>query len=239
MTERRRQVFNAIKEFVYELSNLYQNDKQIGLYKRLLDAMTDTDDKYITKHINAFSVFFSNYRDEVLSMAEFPREACIIYTPGRIYIDVNKCIHKGTGEVKTAIYDHLLTIFALVNPKDNDVLSKLESINPIKEVVVPTGTKEEQFVSNIMGKVEKTLETTGTTDNPMSAITSLLASGIMNDMTDGFKKGIESGEFDTKKLIGTMKNAMNVMYDQIEKQTQAEEEETKRLEEIRSLHKKR
>uniref|UniRef100_A0A6C0LYY1 Uncharacterized protein n=1 Tax=viral metagenome TaxID=1070528 RepID=A0A6C0LYY1_9ZZZZ len=237
MAERRTQLFGAMKEFVHELSKMFPQDTKVQLYNRLLIATSPSDSKFVTKHINAFGMFFSNYKDIILEGSEFPRNSCIVYTPGRIFIDIQGCIHRGDAEVRVAIYDHLLTILALMDPSDTNILSKLEALsishhNSPQESGTPKGSKEEQFIGNIMGKVEQTLGQSGTADNPMAAITSLLASGIMNDMTQGFQSGLESGEFDTRKLIGTMKNAMNVMYDQIEKQTQQDEEEAR----LKAIH---
>ena len=110
-------------------------------------------------------------------------------------------------ETKEAIWNHLLTISASVDPAGNAkqiLKASLEKKGSAQE------GGEEAFLANLIDKVEKTVDPQ-TMTNPMQAIGSMLSSGVFNDMIGSMQKGLNDGSLDLGRLMGTMQGLMSGM----------------------------
>ena len=64
------------------------------------------------------------------------------------------------------------------------------------------GGKEEDFLSDIFDKVGSNIDTDG--GNPLQAVGNLMQSGVFTDIVTSMSSGLESGELDLSKLMGSM-----------------------------------
>ena len=67
---------------------------------------------------------------------------------------------------------------------------------------------EVDFLSDMIGKIEKNVDSNA---NPMEAISSMMSSGIFNDLIGGMGSGIEDGSLDLGKLMGTVQKMVSKM----------------------------
>ena len=91
------------------------------------------------------------------------------------------------------IWNHFLTISAFVDPasKAKEILKKNS-----------TNSKESDFLSNIINQVEDKIDPNST--NPLQAVSSILNSGILNDLVSNMNTGVKNGELNIPNLIGTV-----------------------------------
>ena len=64
-----------------------------------------------------------------------------------------------------------------------------------------TGKNETKFLNNIFNQVEQHVQPNA---NPMEAIGSVLGSGMFQNLMGNMNKGLESGDLDLGKLMGTV-----------------------------------
>jgi hypothetical protein len=62
-------------------------------------------------------------------------------------------------------------------------------------------SKEADFLSNILNKVETNVNPSA---NPMEAVSSIMSSGVFTDLISGMNDGIQDGSLDLGKLMGTV-----------------------------------
>ena len=63
------------------------------------------------------------------------------------------------------------------------------------------GGKEDEFLHNIIDKVEKQVDPTA---DPMAAVGAIMNSGIFTDLVQGMNSGINDGTMDMGKLLGSV-----------------------------------
>ena len=66
-----------------------------------------------------------------------------------------------------------------------------------------TGGKEEKFINNLMDKVKNKINP-NEIKNPMEAVTSIMSSGLLNDILQSMDSSVSNGELDLNKLMGTV-----------------------------------
>ena len=113
------------------------------------------------------------------------------------------------NESKNVIWKHLLTITAFVDPSSN--AKKL-----LKEMSEDSKSKgesgnEANFLSNIIEKVEKNIDPEEASKNPMAAVSSIMSSGVFTDLISNMQSGIEKGDLDLGKLMGTVQGMLGSM----------------------------
>jgi len=186
--------FKAISEFTKELcENFTSKDKNhsLKLYEHLLNKTTLTHEKAIKKHIDAFREFCVSNREAIANKnLSLLVKKTVVYS-SRVYIDFNNIFKDADTETSNIIWKHLLTISALVDPagKAKEILKN------------NTDSKEANFLSDIINKVESNVNPNS---NPLEAISSIMSSGVFNDLITGMNSGIQNGDLDLGKLMGTV-----------------------------------
>ena len=94
---------------------------------------------------------------------------------------------------KSIMWKHILTLCAFVNP----------SINA-KDILKKDNSTEENFLTNIINTVEENVSDDIT--NPMEAVGNIMSSGIFTDLVGSMSSGLQNGELDLGKLMGTVNN---------------------------------
>lgn len=200
-------IFKAITSFISDLhSEFGKRYKSIALYNRLLEVTGIVNLAPVNKHIDCFKKFFSvNHNAMMEQNPNLFEESKITYSD-KVYVDVSLVLKQTTTENKKIIWQHLLTIWGLIDPTSE----ARRLLNEAKKN--GTASNEEHFLSNIIEKVE-TAVTSEKIDknNPLSAITSLMQSGVMTDLVTGMQQGLSEGSLDVGKLMSSVQTMMGKM----------------------------
>lgn len=193
--------FKAISNFTSELGELFgKRQKSLRLYCRLIEKTTISNDKPILKHIGAFRKFCVENKDSIMKKeTSFSSTPSISYSDN-VYInmkDIFKLVDDDDdNDTRHAIWNHLLTIMALVDPSSNakEILKKS----------IDSEGNESKFLTDIVSKVESVVDPN--TSNPMEAVSSLMSSGVFTDLLGSMSSGINNGELDLGKLMGVVQS---------------------------------
>ena len=194
-------VINAFKHIVNFVKDIYhefgRGSKGLSSYNFLLDKTGLTHGKAILRHIGAFSEFFDTNRValEARDPSKLVEDSRVVYSE-KAYIELAHYLQIDDAQTTNVIWHHLYTIWNLLEPSP----AKEAVLNTLKEASTP----EEQFINNILGKVEKVVSGTNLSSNPMSAVMGLLSSGVLSDVMNGMRENVQSGNLDMGKMIGTM-----------------------------------
>lgn len=195
--------FRAISNFVNDLTEIFgTHQRPLKLYCHLINKTTLTHDKAIQKHIENFKVFCVNNRSAIMTknINQFTQPK-IIYSE-RVFIDITNIFSNSDRETSETIFSHLLTISALVDPagKAKEVLKELKNQSGVEG-----SGGETDFISNILEKVEQHVDPNA---NPMEMVSSIMQSGVFNELVTGMGNGVQNGTLDLGKLMGSVQKMM-------------------------------
>ena len=185
--------FKSICNFIIDLSDMFGGKNHgLKLYEHLLGKTTMSHTKAVNKHIELFTSFCVDNRDAILNKDHSKLVQPKIEYSEKVFVDMNSIFSKADSETTDVIWKHLLTISAFVDPtaKAKDILKK----NAL------SGDKESVFLNNMFNKFESNIKPSS---NPMETITSMLTSGVLNDVANTFQSGLQNGELNMNNLIGT------------------------------------
>ena len=205
-------LFSAIKSFVSDLGDAFAKDSHsLALYERLLNKTNVQHKDAIEKHMSAFRKFCTDNEQAILAKTGPFTPEPITYSQ-RVFIDMNEIFNISTPELQQAIWSHLLTILALVNPSSG-ALAILKQDNASLKESTPTPSAsagdEEDFLQNIISKVEQHVNPD--TSNPQEAIASIMSSGLITDLVGSLNTGISSGKLDLGKMMGSVQKMIGDM----------------------------
>jgi hypothetical protein len=200
-------IFKAITQFVSELHQEFGSKyKNIALYNRLLERTGIVHVGPINKHIDCFRVFFEKNQNAIEEQNPSSFTETKISYSDRVFIDLVQVLKHSSKDNSKIIWQHLLTIWGLIDPT-----SKARNLlhNIIKESKESSDSKdsssEEDFLSNIINKVEQSVDKSKIdSNNPMSAIGNLMQSGVMTDLVNGMQKGLSDGSLNVGKLMSSV-----------------------------------
>ena len=67
--------------------------------------------------------------------------------------------------------------------------------------------KEIDFLENIINRVEDAVDPNS--NNPMEAVSGIMSSGIFTDLVSGMGNGLQNGDLDLNKLLGTVQKMVS------------------------------
>lgn len=215
MEEKFLRAFNAVITFVNDLWEVFGSAKKVSplaLYRRLIEHIKFTDADSINKVLSGFRQFLVPYEDAIINnnLGSIPRGTTIKYGEGKTaYLEIQKYIYqtRNDSETREAIRQHLVTISAILEP-DRKKLEELDK--RLSELNIDTDSREGEFITGIMHKAKNSMEQVDT-ENPGQAIMGLLSSGVIQDMVVGLQQGVNSGEMDMQKLLGSMQTAIGAI----------------------------
>lgn len=205
--------FRAISNFVRDLNQVFgesEKYRQIALYNRLLEKTTVSHEKPVAKHIECFNQFCVANREAILEKSLEKIISPLVSYSDKVFIDTRSILIDGDDDTKEAIWNHLLAISAIVDPGSNAKKILKENMERQLTSVGGAGGNEEEFLSNIINKVETSLDPS-TMENPLQAVGSILSSGILTDVVGNMQKGLSDGSLNLGKLMGSMQNVMGKM----------------------------
>jgi hypothetical protein len=203
-------IFKTISNFVFDLSSFYgKKQRSLLLYKRLIEKTTLVHETTINKHIELFKKFCISNREAIQNQDHTKLADNFITYSEKVFIDMKNIFELADNESKNVIWKHLLTITAFVDPSSN--AKKL-----LKEMSEDSKSKgesgnEANFLSNIIEKVEKNIDPEEASKNPMAAVSSIMSSGVFTDLISNMQSGIEKGDLDLGKLMGTVQGMLGSM----------------------------
>ena len=185
-------IFNAIYAFVTDLDQTFGDaSRPLKLYAHLLGKVTLAHIDCIAKNVQLFKDFCVSNRDAIIARASAEIAPRLTFSE-KAYIDFELIFSVATADQTEAIWQHLLTICALVDPA-----SKAKRVlHSLKE----SSSDEGEVLNNIIAKIEKSVSETDS-KNPMEAVTKMLSSGVFTELIADLGKGIESGALDMNKLM--------------------------------------
>lgn len=205
-----KETFIAISSFVEDLWEVFGNTKKVtplSLYHRLIQHIKFSALDDMKSSIEGFREFFSSYDNLIIGneMDKIPRNTNIRFgTSSKVYLEIQKYIYQADVETKDAIRRHLITISTILEP-NKEKMAQLE--RRIEGLDIDANSPEGEFLSNIMEKTKHTMENIEA-DNPMTAIMGLFNSGVLGEMMSGLESGVQSGQMDMGKLLGTMQSTI-------------------------------
>jgi hypothetical protein len=190
--------FKAIVNFIEALSELYsEKQRSLLLYNHLIGKTQIKHEFAINKHINLFKEFCIANREGIIAKDFNKFEVLEIKYSDKVFIDFREIFEftKKDKVNRDPIKKHLLYISALVDPtaKAKDILKKKK------------GT-ENDFLKNVIDSIEKNVDKDS---NPMEAMGSILQSGVFTDMMSSMSEGLESGNLDLSKLMGSVQGMVS------------------------------
>lgn len=189
-------IFKAIASFVHDMNEIYgEKNKPLMLYSHLIEKTGIIHEEPIRKHLTSFQTFLIANDEAITTKDDNKLEEPTILYSDKVYINM-KDIFEIAGNDKESIWQHLLTLSALLNPSSRarDILRQ------DKEKKVP----EEDFLSNLIDKVGQHIDPSST--NPMDSMTSLMTSGVFGELMSSMDKGIGDGTLDMQKMVGSLQN---------------------------------
>jgi hypothetical protein len=182
--------FKAISSFVLDLSSVFgETNHSLKLYERLLCKTTVNHEKIINKHVELFKEFCTLNRDGIISKSQKKFVTFKIEYSPKVYIDFVNIFENADSDSSKVIWNHLLTISALLDPQGN-----------AKEIL-KNNCKDNDLLSNIFSKVEEHVKPNS---NPMEAVSAIMSSGLITDLMSSLNNGMQDGTLDLSKLMGSV-----------------------------------
>ena len=192
-------IFNLFTKFVSELNTSFgSKQRSLQLYNRLITRTAIVHVHAIQKHVETIKTFCIENR-EAISTKNFNKLVNnIIKYSEKVNIDIKEIFKIADKEEKEVIWKHILMLSAYVDPSNKAKEILKESINKSG-----SGENEEEFLTNIINKVESSVDPNA---NPMQAVSGILSSGIFTDLVGNMNSGLQNGDLNLGKLLGTVQN---------------------------------
>lgn len=186
--------FEAISDFVADLHSIYEDDKHLALYNRLIEKITVRDKTAMKKHITIFINYTSKNLELIMAhkIQNLPRIVCS--QEKGIYIDLAVLTKNADKDILTSIENHLLNICMLLNPNDMKIKETLLSHFAKSAPVSSEGGKEQEFINEFLHNISSATENGGDMGQAMMAGMQMLPKAF---------SAMTSGELDPMKFIGT------------------------------------
>lgn len=189
--------FQAITGFLNDLGPEFTNhNKPLKLYKRLVNNTKLSHLNSIEKHVEAFKQFCIQNKDCILEKKTELQQSKIVYTVDKIFIDFNYIFKKADSETIPFLWQHLLTISAIVNPSSN-------AKQLLKETKEPEKVESKDVMADIFSKIGEHAKPGA---SPVEVIGSVFQSGAFTEIIKGMQSAIQSGQLDLGKMLGMVGN---------------------------------
>lgn len=200
-------IFKAISGFIRDLSDLYgKQQHSLNLYRRLVEKTSVIHEQAISKNIEIFRKFCVDNRDSFQEANHLQLVEYVIKYSDKVFIDMSHIFKIADSDSRQAIWKHLLTISALVDPSSNAKKMLKEMAEQSKNN--GDSGKEEDFLSSIIQKVEQSIDHESAASNPMAAISTIMTSGVFTNLITDMQSQIESGDLNINKMLGTVQTML-------------------------------
>jgi len=194
-------VFNAISKFVSCLSECY-GDKQLSLqlYNTILGKTTLSHKEAIDKHVKLFKTFCIDNKDAIIEKDSSKLQSSVIEYSDKIKINFTQLFELADFNETNTIWQHILIICAYLNPqvRAKEILKKEKDTS-----------NESNFLEDIINTVEENVGED--TKDPMKAVGDIMSSGVFTNLVGNMTSGLQNGELDLGKLVGTVNNMVGTL----------------------------
>jgi hypothetical protein len=216
-----RNKFNAMKQFVHEMASFFQKDMGLKLYDHLLAKTTLSNVAPVQKHITIFTEFCKKNRSHILtqnSALPTPR----IHYSDRVFINFEKLFKEIENEpeavqTQEVLFDHFLVLSVIFDPESGagaELKSRKKKAENNASSDLDDLFANNTFLASMMGKVEKQIKPGS---NPMTAMTDMMQSGLLEELVGGMQENIQNGNLDITELMGTVnKMTQSLPQDQLQ-----------------------
>lgn len=213
--------FNAVVNFINDLNECFgTKNKSLQLYNRLLEKTTISHKEAMSKHITLFQEWCSTNKESILNKNSETLISSKIEYSEKVFLDFDIIFKDADKDQTSIIWQHILTICAYTNPdiKAKEILQKDNTV-----------TKEKDFLQNMIEKVEENVGDSDNLDNPMQAVASMMSSGIFNDLVGSMTSGLQNGELNLGKLMGTVNNMVSSISEEMGEEEGGNSDEMKMM----------
>ena len=201
-------IFNSIINFVKDLNDCFGTKlMSLQLYNRILEKTTVSHKEAISKHIKLFSEWSSTNKQSILDKKYNTLIDSKISYSEKVYIDFDKIFEEADKDQESAIWKHILTICAYTNPDINAKQILKQDAN--------NNSSEKDFLQNMIDKVEENVGDADNLGNPMQAVASMMSSGIFNELVGNMTSGLQNGNLNLSKLMGTVNTMVSSIADEM------------------------
>ena len=186
-------IFKAISNCIKDLGESFgEKQRSLLLYKHLIEKTTIVHEEPIKKHISAWKKYCLENSQAIIDSNESELKGNVQYSE-KVFLNFNDIFKVAEKDDKTLIWQHLLNIHAFMDPSSRakEILKKQ----------MENGGKEDEFLHNIINKVEQQVDPTA---NPMDAVGAIMNSGIFGDLVQGMNSGINDGSMNMGRLLGSV-----------------------------------
>lgn len=207
MDEKTALSFNTICNFIRDLNASFGvKQKSLMLYGHLIEKTGLIHIEPVKKHINIFKTFVENNAEAIENRNKKMLKSPKILYSERVGIDMYAIFQMCDKEEEIVIWNHLLTISAVLHPQGNSK-KVLQDLNTPKS---GSGGGEENFLKGIIDKIGNEIETHEGEDlNPMQLIGKMMSSGVLNDVFQNLSKGMNDGNLDLGNMMNSMQGLMS------------------------------
>ncbi len=195
--------FIKIAEFVSQLNEAFgYKFHEVTLYNHLLSKIKLSNKAAMTRNIELFGEFCSRNQDAIMTK-DFKKMAFhrVAYSE-KVYVDLYAILASPETDEATAsvIWTHLLVIQATIEPS-----SEAQSVlRRLKE----NESSEGKFLDGFLSKIEGSIDKDKMGADPLSAASSILQSGVLNELVGSIDSGVKNGNLDLGKLVGTVQQML-------------------------------
>ena len=192
LSDMEQSTFKTICTFITDLAEIYSSSHhELKLYERLIQKTTLKHEIAIRKHIESFRVFCVNNRKSIIARNFSEVVGNIVYSE-KVFINIKQILESADDDTRKVIWLHIIKICAYIDPSTK-----------AREILKENASNESNLISEIMSKVEQNVDLNNNS-NPMEAVTSIMNSGIFNDLMMGMNSKLQDGSIDLSKLMGTV-----------------------------------
>ena len=203
-------MFKAISSFIHDLNEIYgKSQKSLCLDAALIEKTGLVHEERIKKHIKCFHDLVVENDEGIINKDIQIFNTHIIRYSEKVFIDLKdifKLAEKNVSDIQE-IWKHLLTLSALMNP-----------VSQAKKVLQTDQEKEQNtednFLSGLIDKIGKHVDPSSS--NPMESMSSLMSSGVFNEIMTSMNDGINDGKLDMQSMVGGLQKMIGSLSDMIQ-----------------------
>ena len=201
-------LFKCIVDFIHCLREMFgKQQHSLELYDLLMEKTGIVHQEPIRKHIQLFRNFLTVNENAILENNEENMKQWKIEFSEKVFIDLKGIFSICVESDKETIWQHLLTLMAVLIPTSN-------AKNVLKEKKA-NKNKEGDFLTNLINKVEKHVDPSSASD-PAQMMSGILSSGLFSELMDDMNRGMSDGDLDITKMMGSLQGMIGNMSNMFE-----------------------
>ena len=200
-------LFKCIVDFIHSLREMFgKQQHSLELYDLLMEKTGIVHQEPIKKHLQIFRNFVSENEIAILESCEEKMTQWRVDYSEKVYIDLKEIFQSSTIEDKNTIWQHLLTLLAVLVPTSNAKNVLKEQKNKQKQ----KKNSEGDFLKNMIQKVEQHVDPSMASD-PTQMMSGILSSGLFTELMNDMNNGMSNGDLDLNQMMGSLQGMIGNM----------------------------